>query len=112
MKLSALRTLAAAGGIAVALLAAARINAQNLTLEGQTGGFITPTAYVVLSEKGHLWSHPAVGYHFVNASSVIGYVHSFPSKRASRTALNLDIRAAFIPRETAPHSAGSGISQE
>jgi hypothetical protein len=51
--------------------------AQNLTLEGQTGGFITPTAYVVYGEKGQFFSHPAVGYHFVNANSVIGDVHTF-----------------------------------
>ncbi len=76
-KLSALKLLAAGVLSAVVLSAAARINAQNLTLEGQTGGFITPTAYVVLSEKGHTWSHPAIGYHFVNASNVIGYVHTF-----------------------------------
>jgi len=74
---SALKKIAAGAAVAAALLAAVRTNAQNLTLEGQTGGFITPTAYVVLSEKDHVWSHPAVGYHFVNASSVIGYVHTF-----------------------------------
>lgn len=62
---------------AASLLTSACVNAQNLTLEGQTGGFITPTAYVVETEEGHRWSHPAVGYHFVNASSVIGYVHTF-----------------------------------
>jgi hypothetical protein len=55
----------------------AQIHAQNLTLEGQTGGFITPTAYVVYSGKDQFFSHPALGYHFVNASSVIGYVHTF-----------------------------------
>src|SRR6516165_6869579 len=76
-KLSAFKKLAAGGAIAAALFAAVRLNAQNLTLEGQTGGFITPTAYVVHTEAGHLWSHPAVVYHFVNASSVIGYVHTF-----------------------------------
>lgn len=76
-KISALKLSTAAVGLAVALSSAARIHAQNLTLEGQTGGFITPTAYVVLSEKGHTWSHPAIGYHFVNASNVIGYVHTF-----------------------------------
>ena len=53
------------------------LHAQNLTLEGQTGGFITPTAYVVYGEKGQFFSHPAVGYHFVNANSVIGDVHTF-----------------------------------
>ena len=51
--------------------------AQNLTLEGQTGGFITPTAYVVYSAKDKLFSHPAVGYHFVDASNVIGNIHTF-----------------------------------
>jgi hypothetical protein len=53
------------------------LNAQNLTLEGQTGGFITPTAYVVYAEKGQLYSHPAVGYHFINANKVIGDVQTF-----------------------------------
>ena len=77
LKLSALKPLVVVVAIAVAIFAPARMNAQNLTLEGQTGGFITPTAYVVLSEKGHVWSHPAIGYHFVNASKVIGYVHTF-----------------------------------
>lgn len=64
-------------GLFVFLLSAARLHPQNLTLEGQTGGFITPTAYVVYSAKGQFFSHPAVGYHFVNASSVIGNVHTF-----------------------------------
>lgn len=62
---------------AAALLPGAQSVAQNLTLEGQTGGFITPTAYVVESAKNHFFSHPAVGYHFVDASSVIGYIHTF-----------------------------------
>src|SRR6202012_812706 len=62
---------------AATLLAATSANAQNLTLEGQTGGFITPTAYVVYAAKDKFFSHPAVGYHFVNASSVIGYIHTF-----------------------------------
>ncbi|HEY2467829.1 MAG TPA: DUF3034 family protein [Terracidiphilus sp.] len=77
LNFSAMQKLAAGGALAVALLATARTNAQNLTLEGQTGGFITPTAYVVRAQEGHFWSHPAVGYHFVNASGVIGYVHTF-----------------------------------
>jgi hypothetical protein len=63
--------------VSAALLAGPRLNAQNLTLEGQTGGFITPTAYVVYSAKGRFFSHPAVGYHFVNASKVIGDIHTF-----------------------------------
>lgn len=52
-------------------------SAQNLTLEGQTGGFITPTAYVVYTDDGSFFSHPVVGYHFVNANSVIGDLHTF-----------------------------------
>jgi hypothetical protein len=51
--------------------------AQNLTLEGQTGGFLTPTAYVVESAKGQVFSMPAFGYHFINANQVIGDVHTF-----------------------------------
>lgn len=60
-----------------AAIAGERLAAQNLTLEGQTGGFLTPTAYVVYTAKGQLFSHPAVGYHFVNANSVIGDIHTF-----------------------------------
>jgi hypothetical protein len=72
-----------ASTIAVALVVAAaftgglQLNAQNLTLEGQTGGFITPTAYVVYSAKKQFFSYPAIGYHFVNASKVIGNIHTF-----------------------------------
>lgn len=50
-------------------------NAQNMTLEGQTGGFITPTAYVPPSGKA-FFSRPVIGYHFVNAGSVIGDIHT------------------------------------
>lgn len=64
-------------GVFFAIISFTNLHAQNLTLEGQTGGFITPTAYVVYTEKGKFFSHPAVGYHFVNASSVIGNVHTF-----------------------------------
>ena len=60
-----------------ALLFASRLNAQNLTLEGQTGGFLTPTAYVVYTDKGQIFSHPAVGFHFIDASKVIGNIETF-----------------------------------
>jgi hypothetical protein len=63
--------------VLASLIFAAALHAQDLTLEGQTGGFITPTAYVVESGKGHFFSHPAVGYHFVNANKVIGDIHTF-----------------------------------
>lgn len=56
---------------------AGRLDAQNLTLEGQTGGFITPTAYVVYAPKGQFFSHPAVGIHFINAKKVIGNIETF-----------------------------------
>jgi hypothetical protein len=62
---------------AVFLLAAGRLNAQELNLEGQTGGFITPTAYVVYSAPGKIFSHPAFGYHFVNSNNVVGDNHTF-----------------------------------
>jgi hypothetical protein len=77
VKFSLIKTSVLGGWILATLLAANGLKAQNLTLEGQTGGFITPTAYVVYTAKDHFFSHPAVGYHFVNASSVIGNVHSF-----------------------------------
>ena len=76
-KTRTLYTLSVCGLLAAAMLLTGRLNAQNLTLEGYTGGFITPTAYVVESEKGQLFSHPAVGYHFIDASAVIGDIHTF-----------------------------------
>ena len=54
-----------------------RLSAQNLTLEGQTGGFLTPTAYVVDMEDGQKFSHPAVSFHFIDASAVIGNIETF-----------------------------------
>ncbi len=65
------------GFLAVALLTTPQLSAQNLTLEGQTGGFLTPTAYVVYMEKGQTFSHPAIGFHFIDASAVIGNVETF-----------------------------------
>jgi len=61
----------------LAALPASRLAAQDLTLEGQTGGFLTPTAYIVDMEKGKAFSHPAVGFHFIDASAVIGDVETF-----------------------------------
>src|SRR5208337_1519206 len=58
-------------------LPATRLAAQYLTLEGQTGGFLTPTAYVVYAEKGQFFTHPAVGFHFIDASAVIGNIETF-----------------------------------
>jgi hypothetical protein len=56
---------------------AVRLAGQNLTLEGQTGGFLTPTAYIVDMEKGQKFSHPAVGFHWIDASAVIGNIETF-----------------------------------
>jgi hypothetical protein len=58
-------------------LPAGRLIAQHLTLEGQTGGFLTPTAYVVYTDKGQLFSHPAVGFHFMDTAAVIGDAETF-----------------------------------
>ncbi|MDR3722967.1 MAG: DUF3034 family protein [Terracidiphilus sp.] len=63
--------------IYLTLGAAVPLVAQHLTLEGQTGGFITPTAYVVYTEKGHAFSHPTVGYHMINTTKVIGRIQTF-----------------------------------
>jgi hypothetical protein len=65
------------GVVAAACLPAAIAGAQNLTLEGQTGGFITPTAYVVYTGEKQFFSHPSVGFHFIDASSVIGDIETF-----------------------------------
>lgn len=76
MKLRSLFNQSAFGFLAAALLLSGRLDAQHLTLEGQTGGFLTPTAYVVPSAKGQLFSHPAVGIHFINSSKVIGNIET------------------------------------
>jgi hypothetical protein len=72
-----LSKLALYGFLAVALLTTRQLNAQYLTLEGQTGGFLTPTAYVVYMEKGEKFSHPAIGFHFIDANAVIGNIETF-----------------------------------
>lgn len=77
MNLRAIHKLTVCGFLAVAMLATPQLKAQYLTLEGQTGGFLTPTAYVVYMEKGERFSHPAVGFHFIDASKVIGNVETF-----------------------------------
>lgn len=61
---------------ALIALCAPLSQAQNTTLEGQTGGFITPTAYVVPSDTGHRFSPPVVGFHFISAGNVIGNVYT------------------------------------
>ena len=71
------QALSVCGCAAASFVSTSGAHAQNLTLEGQTGGFITPTAYVVYTAKDQFFSHPAVGYHFVNASNVIGNIHTF-----------------------------------
>lgn len=68
---------AAAFLLVAPLLTASAAYGQHLTLEGQTGGFLTPTAYVVPSAEGKVFSHPAIGYHFVSASKVIGDIQTF-----------------------------------
>src|ERR1700735_4905370 len=50
--------------------------AQNLTLEGQTGGFITSTAYVVQPAKRQVVSRPSIGFHYIHAGDVIGNVYT------------------------------------
>jgi hypothetical protein len=66
-------------------LPASRLTAQYLTLEGQTGGFLTPTAYVVYADKGQNFSHPAIGFHYIDASAVIGNVETFSITESFRS---------------------------
>jgi len=75
-KNSSLIKLAAGAAFVFTSASTSLLNAQNMTLEGQTGGFITPTAYVLYTAPGKKLSHPAVGYHFVNTSQVIGLVET------------------------------------
>jgi hypothetical protein len=77
VNLRTIHKLAVCAFLAVAMLVTRQLNAQHLTLEGQTGGFLTPTAYVVYTDKGKVLSHPAVGYHFINTSKVIGDIQTF-----------------------------------
>jgi hypothetical protein len=77
VNLRTIHKIAVCGCLAVAMLTTRQLVAQYLTLEGQTGGFLTPTAYVVYMEKGQKFSHPAVGAHFIDASTVIGKIETF-----------------------------------
>lgn len=61
---------------AFAALGTPGLQAQNMTLEGQTGGFITPTAYTVTSAPGRMFSRPVVGFHFIAAGNVIGDIYT------------------------------------
>ena len=110
LMLSYLKRLAAVGAIAMVLFATARINAQNLTLEGQTGGFITPTAYVVLS-KDHVFSYPAIGVHFVNASSVIGNVYTFSIEEGIANRAEFGYTRRCTRKEIARRSAACGTTR-
>jgi Protein of unknown function (DUF3034) len=54
-----------------ALLIAGAAQAQNLALEGETGVYFTPLAYVAPSPANSV-GKPAVAFHFLDAGSVIG----------------------------------------
>ena len=56
----------------VAALVGGALQAQNLGLEGPTGVFVTPLAYVLKSPENNL-GMPTAGYHFLDGGSVIGY---------------------------------------
>ena len=103
------------------MLATRQLNAQYLTLEGQTGGFLTPTAYVVYMEKGEKFSHPAVGFHFINASAVIGNIETLSITEAfygraevgytrsmhqfGNSGSGTIVSANFVPGSTSPTTA-------
>ncbi|MGA2888948.1 MAG: hypothetical protein ABSE51_12925 [Terracidiphilus sp.] len=76
MNLRTIHKLIVCGFLTVAMFPTLQLKAQYLTLEGQTGGFLTPTAYVVYMEKGEKFSHPAVGFHFIDANAVIGNIET------------------------------------
>ena len=74
MKLSTRHLLIAGVALAVVVLGTTtRSHAQALGWEGETGVFVTPLAYTAASETEKV--HPVVGYHYLNAGSVIGDFH-------------------------------------
>ena len=105
VKLRVIHNLAVCGFLAVAMLATRQLNAQYLTLEGQTGGFLTPTAYVVYMEKGQAFSHPAVGFHFIDASKVIGNIETFSITEAfyGRAEAGLYAQRASVRQQRVGH---------
>lgn len=48
------------------------LQAQNLGLDGPTGVFVTPLAYVLQSPSNNL-GMPSLGFHFLDGGDVIGY---------------------------------------
>ncbi len=58
-------------GIAMGVVFAASVQAQNIGWEGETGIFVTPLAYTASSPKSGL-GHPLVAYHYVNGGGVLG----------------------------------------
>ena len=74
MNLSIRHLLIAGVALAVVVVGTAtRSDAQALGWEGETGVFVTPLAYTAASETEKI--HPVVGYHYLNAGSVIGDFH-------------------------------------
>ncbi len=70
----------------LALLLTFTTHAQNIGWEGETGVFVTPLAYTVGSPANSV-SNPYVGFHYLNAGSVIGdfYETSFTMGALGRT---------------------------
>lgn len=68
----AARTVSVMTAILGGLFMTCAAKAQDLGLEGPTGVFVTPLAYVLKSPSNNI-GLPAVGYHFLDAGSVIGY---------------------------------------
>ena len=62
-----------AGWLAViAFLLPAAACAQTIDLEGQTGGYLVPTAYSIPSDIGKKWSEPTLSFHYLQAGKVVG----------------------------------------
>ena len=68
----AVRTVFVLSATMVPALVGGALQAQNLGLEGPTGVFVTPLAYVLRSPENNL-GMPSVSYHFLDGGSVIGY---------------------------------------
>ena len=76
-------------------------SAQTLNWEGQTGIFVTPFAYVAPSPDKGL-GMPIVGYHYLNAGSVLGGFHQLSLSASAFHRLEFGYTRDF-------HQAGSTV---
>jgi len=75
--------------------------AQSLNWEGQTGVFVTPLAYSVLSGD-HGFGMPVVAYHYLDAGQVLGGFHQVSITIGAFNRLESGTREIFIKVAAVP----------